>query len=275
VRPDLVLWPETAINAFLLTEQATSVLARVRAALDTLGVPVVTGVPHAVTYPDSTTAPKSSRRSKLTGQRFDVFNAAAMITPGTGPVTWYGKMKMVPLAERVPYADMFAFLDFLRWGVGIGGWQIGPERVIFREPKTGASFCTMICYESTYPGFVADFVRRGAQFIAVITIDSWWARMSGAYQHHQFAIFRAVENRRWVARCAVGGFSSFIDPWGRVLDKTELFTEARLLRRIGRSEVLTFYSRAGDWLGLACGAGAVILLIALLVTGPWSGRKRL
>jgi apolipoprotein N-acyltransferase len=265
-RPDLVLWPETAVNSYLLTPPAAHLLHQVQSALDSLGVPVVTGMPHAVIYPDSTTAPRSARRSKLTGERYEVYNAAALITPRGGPVAWYGKMKMVPLAERVPYADMFSFLDVLRWNVGVGGWQIGPERVIFREPHTGASFCTMICYESTYPGFVADFVRRGAEFIAVITIDSWWGRMSGAWQHHQFAVFRAVENRRWVARCAVGGFSSFIDPWGRVLDKTELFTEAMPVRTIGRRSDLTLFTLMGDWLGLACGLGAVVVVLALLLT---------
>lgn len=265
-RPDLVLWPETAVNSYLLTPPAATLLGQVQSALDSLGMPVVTGIPHAVIYPDSTTAPRSARRSKLTGERYEVFNAAALIIPRGGPVAWYGKMKMVPLAERVPYADMFSFLDVLRWNVGVGGWQIGPERVIFREPRTGASFCTMICYESTYPGFVADFVRRGAEFIAVITIDSWWGRMSGAWQHHQFAVFRAVENRRWVARCAVGGFSSFIDPWGRVLDKTELFTEALPVRTIGRRSDLTLFTLMGDWLGLACGLGAVVVVLALLLT---------
>ena len=80
---------------------------------------------------------------------------------------------------------------------GIGGWQIGPRQTIFTERRTGTRFCALICYESVYPGFVASFVRSGAEFISIITIDSWWAKMSGAYQHHQFAIFRAVENRRW------------------------------------------------------------------------------
>jgi apolipoprotein N-acyltransferase len=117
-----------------------------------------------------------------------------------------------------------------------------------------------------YPEFVASFVRKGAEFIVIITIDSWWGRMSGAYQHHQFAILRAVENRRWIARCAVGGFSSFIDPYGRVYDTTGLFTEARLVRDIGRSTELTFFARHGDWLG------QVSLLMAGLLAAAGIGK---
>ena len=181
-------------------------------------------------------------------------------------------MKMVPIAERFPYADAFYFLDFLRWGVGIGGWQIGPDSTIFEDKKADVRFSSMICYESTYPDFVAAFVRKGAEFITIITIDSWWGRMSGAYQHQQFAIFRAVENRRWIARCAVGGISCYIDPYGRVFDKTDLFTQTTLIRTIGRSDELTFYAKHGDWLGVGClFCGGLFVAAAV---GQWFKNKR-
>lgn len=247
-RPDLVLWPETAVPYDLLRPSNQPLLQYVRLSLDSVDVPVLTGEPHFEFYADSTRAPKSAKRVSGTGERYDAFNSAVFIQPGVQEIPWYGKMKMVPLAERVPYADAFYFLDFLQWGVGIGGWQIGPDSTIFIEARTGARFNTMICYESTYPDFVASFVRKGAEFIAIITIDSWWDKMSGAYQHKQFAIFRAVENRRWVARCAVGGISCFIDPYGRVYDATELFTQHTLVRTIGRSADLSFYTAHGDWL---------------------------
>jgi apolipoprotein N-acyltransferase len=111
---------------------------------------------------------------------------------------------------------------------------------------------------------VASFVRAGAEFISIITIDSWWDRMSGAYQHERFAVFRAVENRRWLARCAVGGISCYIDPYGRVYDATGLFTTRSLDRTVGRSTSLTYYSEHGDWLGQMClWIGGVFLAAAL------------
>ncbi|MBM2841208.1 MAG: Apolipoprotein N-acyltransferase, partial [Bacteroidetes bacterium] len=235
--------------------------------INTFGVPLLSGLPHAVYYEDSTQAPPSARRSPGTGERYDSFNAAAFFQPGDSVIPWYGKMKMVPFAERVPYADAFYFFDFLRWGVGISGWQIGSDSVIFTEKKTGARFNVLICYESVYPDLVAAFVRKGSEFIALITIDSWWAKMSGAYQHQRFAIFRSVENRRWIARCAVGGISCYIDPFGHVFDATELFTVATLSRTIGRSNELTFYSQHGDWLGSSC------LFIAGMFTAAALGRK--
>ena len=262
VKPDLVLWPETAIPYYILTPPNKPLLDDLRAQVENMNVPILSGLPHAVFYPDSTKAPPSAKRLSTTGERYDAFNAAALFEPGTGDVQWYGKMKMVPFAERVPYADAFYFLDFLRWNVGIGGWQIGPDSTIFEETRTGARFNTVICYESVYPDFVAAFVRKGAEFIAIITIDSWWDKMSGAYQHQQFAVFRAVENRRWLARCAVGGISCYIDPYGRVYDRTELFTGATLSRTIGRSTGLSFYTEHGDWLGEMCVLVATLFLVA-------------
>jgi len=105
-------------------------------------------------------------------------------------------------------------------------------------------------------------VRKGAEFLTLVTIDSWWDHMSGAYQHQQISILRAVENRRWLVRCAVGGISCFIDPYGRVYDRTELFTTATLSRTIGRRTDLTVYSRYGDWLGEICAWLSMALLAA-------------
>ena len=249
-RPDLVLWPETAIPYFVLNLE--NVPSRdLQESVDSLGVPVLTGLPHRTAYRDSNEAPRSAKRDRRTGQRYDTFNAAALIEPSGGAAQWHGKMKMVPFAERVPYQEFFSGLDVLRWDVGMGGWALGRDTVVFREGRTGARFGVQICYESTYPDFVAEYVRRGAEFLAVITIDSWWGRMSGAFQHHRISVFRAVENRRWIARCAVGGISCYIDPYGRTYDDTGLFSRAVLCRAIGRESELTLYTRAGNVLGEA------------------------
>ncbi|HTS00278.1 MAG TPA: apolipoprotein N-acyltransferase [Bacteroidota bacterium] len=264
-KPDIVLWPETAITGFPLLSRP--LLNGLRNAADTMHVGILTGITHAVFYGAETRPRASAHTLPATGEKYDAFNAAAYIQPGVEAVDWYGKMKMVPLAERVPYADMFTFLGFLGWNVGIGDWQIGPRQTVFRDSANGVRFSSLICYESTYPGFVASFVRKGASFLALITIDSWWGKMSGAFQHRQFAVFRAVENRRWIARCAVGGISCFIDPYGRSYDDTELFTQRTIARTIAASTDLTFYTRHGDWLGMCALLGACMCAAAV------AGRK--
>lgn len=271
--PDIVLWPETAIPARLLSTGSRLIRDRIQEAVNVRGVSLVTGFPHMSVYPDSASAPPSAKRISLTGERYDDFNAAAFFQPGLTTVPWYGKMKMVPLAERVPYADAFYVFDFLRWGVGIGGWQIGPDSVIFRDQKSGTRFSSVICYESTYPAFVASFVGKGADLITILTIDSWWGRMSGAFQHKQFSILRAVENRRWIARCALGGFSCFIDPYGRIYDETPLFERAVISRDVPRRSELTFYTRYGEWLPLLSLFLSALLLLGAMIP-PVAARLR-
>lgn len=271
-KPDMVLWPETAMPYYILALRNEATLRMVREKIEQINVPVLFGLPQAVYYDDTTKAPPSAKRIASTGERYDAFNAAAFLQPGVEEIPWYGKMKMVPIAERVPYADMFYFFDFLRWGVGIGGWQIGRDTVVFQEQKSGAKFCALICYESVYPEFVTEFVKKGAEFIAIITIDSWWDRMAGAYQHHQYAIFRAVENRRWVARCAVGGFSSYIDPTGMVHEKTELFTKAVLSKQIERRTDRTFYTHHGDLIGRVCLFSSILVVIGLALQTRYTAR---
>lgn len=274
-RPDIVLWPETAFPFDVLGSQNRELLTSLQQRLGTWRIGLLTGLPHRIVYEDPAAAPHSARRDKRTGQRYDWYNAAAYIEQGTPNPAWYGKMKMVPFAERVPYSDVFSFVDFLRWDVGIGGWQIGPDTTVFEDTRTGTRFSSIICYESTYPGFVAGFVRKGAEFIALITIDSWWGKMSGAFQHQQISVLRAVENRRWIARCAVGGISSYIDPWGRAHDKTEMFTQRVLSRRIERRNALSWYTAHGDMLGEATLWLALALALAGFVQAFLKRKRRL
>jgi apolipoprotein N-acyltransferase len=262
--PDLVLWPETALPYLEFVGKEGGSLGPVHKLVNNSGSALLTGMPVGLLYKDSLSAPPTARRLRWSGQRYDTFNGAALFEKGIDGFQWYGKMKMVPFAERIPYAEMFQGVNFLQWGVGIGGWQIGRDTTIFLCHNPAVRFASLICYESVYPGFVTEFVRKGAEFLAIITIDSWWDHMSGAYQHQQIAVFRAVENRRWVVRCAVGGISCYIDPYGRAMDKTELFTARTLSRTIGLSHELTFYTEHGDWLGTICVTISGLVLAAVL-----------
>ena len=91
-----------------------------------------------------------------------------------------------------------------------------------------------------------------AQFLTVVTNDSWWGNTSGAYQHERYAVLRAVENRRWVVQCANGGISCFVDPSGRVRSSTELYTERAFIGAVRPRTDVTFYAEHGDWFAAAC-----------------------
>ncbi|OGU27971.1 MAG: apolipoprotein N-acyltransferase [Ignavibacteria bacterium GWA2_54_16] len=267
-RPDLVVWPETAIPFRILLPQNEYYLRALRANLDSLQMPLLTGLPSTLFY-DSANAPITATRDDVRKIYYDDFNSATLFLPGSPTGAVYRKIVLVPFAERIPYAGTFRFLiEPLKWNVGIGMWGIGKDTLVFFLPLRDGSSTTlssMICYESVYPNFVREFVRRGAEFLVIITNDSWWGNTSGAYQHASYASFRAVENRRWIVRVANGGISGFVDPTGVIHDETKLYTASTLLGTIEPRHDQTFYARHGDVFALFCsGVAGLFILIALI-----------
>ena len=109
-----------------------------------------------------------------------------------------------------------------------------------------------ICYEIIFPELSAAMVRQGADLLINITNDAWFGRTSAAYQHFAMAVFRAVENRRALARSANTGISGFIDPVGRVLGASSLYEEQVITRPLPLIKSTTFYSRHGDLFAQLC-----------------------
>jgi apolipoprotein N-acyltransferase len=78
---------------------------------------------------------------------------------------------------------------------------------------------------------------------------------------------RAVENRLSFARAANTGVSGFIDPAGRILEATPIFSELAVSEEIPVGRIPTFYSAHGDVFAHAC----VIIAAALLAVGKRRG----
>ena len=263
---DLVLWPETAIPFYILQPHNAMVFARVKQMVDSLGVNLLTGVPDIVYYREGEAAPKSSKVAK-SGERYDTFNSSMLLKPNSDEIQKYPKHFLVPFAERVPFSEELSFLNAMQWNFGLGGWEIGKDTTVFRigtQRNDSAQFSNLICYESIYPGYVASFVRKGAGFLTLITNDSWWGNTSGAYQHKQYGVLRAVENRRWVAQCANGGISCIIDPFGRILQSTALFTRGFTVAELQSNSEMTFYTLHGDWFAEMCMVLGFFCLMAAL-----------
>ena len=118
-----------------------------------------------------------------------------------------------------------------------------------------------ICYESVYPSFVRHFVEHGANMLAIITNDGWYGRSSGPYQHEQFAVLRAIENRRWIVRCANTGISAVIDDRGRIVKSLPLFVSGSITARVPLLERETLYVRWGDYIAIPAMIYGIIVLV--------------
>ncbi|NUN10661.1 MAG: apolipoprotein N-acyltransferase [Ignavibacteriaceae bacterium] len=251
---NLIIWPETALPVYLL-EGGSEVRDTIMQYTLKNNVSLLTGMPHKIVYPSKEYAPYDAKIHKIYEYYYSTYNAILLFTPQSYHVQNYNKMKLVPFGEKTPYADKIPLLgELIKWSVGIGAWNVGTDTTLLVMTKSGHSFKDvvydtvriggLVCYESIYPDLVAVLNELGADLFVVVTNDSWYGNTSGPYQHKEFAALRAVETRKSVVRCANGGISCVIDPYGRTTVETKMYTRDVLVADVQiRRDEPTFYSR--------------------------------
>lgn len=274
-KPDLIILPETAFPYYLLDPYYDDKYSIVKNVVDSIGIPLLTGTPDLVVYQDSSLAPVDAKVFKGSGFKYDSFNSAVLLEKGKNKsdLQKYDKIKLVGASERMPYQRKFPFLsELITWGVGLSSYQIGKDSTIF-VLNNRQKFNTAICYESIFPGFFAAFINNGADFSVIITNDGWWGKLFGTYQHAQYAVLRAIENRRWIVRCANTGISSFIDPYGNIYNQTEIDQKAIIYSGVGIVKEKTFYTLHGDIFAGVCLYVSLIILFGAILYGIFAPRK--
>jgi apolipoprotein N-acyltransferase len=265
---EMFLWSETAIPQPVTQPGFEVQLAELLRTIDTIGVPVLTGFADYKEYRDRSKAPVSSKMvvhplgaGAFDTLRYDHFNSAGLFVPKKGLSGAYHKMQLVPFGERIPFVDAVPWLmSMISWGVGISTWGKGTDIVTFSVPyrDTITKTATVVCFESVYPNVVRKFVDSGANFLTIVTNDGWYKGTPGPLQHERFAIMRAIEMRRAIARAANTGISCFITPHGAILNETEEGVRTTTSATIELRDDRTLYVRWGDWwpnlcLAIACG----------------------
>ena len=202
-KPDLIIWPEASVPG--LWGQDDAEFAQVFSLAGQFNTHLLVG---AVSYFNQ-----------------NYFNSALFINPQGSLVATYNKMHLVPFGEYIPFKNIFPFLETI---APIGDIQPGREYILFRlnpallerpvrASAQPANFGVLICFEDLFPELSREYVKRGARFLVNITNDAWYKEGSAPYQHFAASVFRSVENRVYLARCANTGISGFIDPAGRIL----------------------------------------------------------
>ena len=201
----------------------------------------------------------------------DRFNSAYFISPKGKIIDRYDKIHIVVFGEYTPLKNVFPFLQKFRPPVMGQDLTPGSECTLFTLPTRSGSvlkFGVTICYEDLVARLFRQFVRGGADFVVNITNDGWFRDSSELDQHLAVSVFRAVENRVPIARCANTGISAIIGPNGRI---THEIADAEGKRRevagtlVGRppmSSQWSFYTHYGDAFASACVAG-LISVVAL------------
>jgi apolipoprotein N-acyltransferase len=254
---DLVIWPEAATP--FLFEREQDYQLQLMAWADRAKAPLLFGSPALRFYPD--------RRPYL-------LNSAYLLAADGTLLGRYDKHHLVPFGEYIPLkSSILFFLDKLV--EGIGDFEAGPGgTVLSLMPKSQAGnptparpvkFGVAICYEVIFPDLVRQFAANGAEFLVTITNDGWFGASSAPAQHFAMVVFRSVENHLAFARSANTGITGAIDPFGRILQSTPIFTEEAVQATIPVWQPRTFYSRYGDVFAYGCVVICALLWLLNLV----------
>lgn len=236
---DLVIWPETARPGPLLWKDGDRPrdpeVARIA---ETIGVPILYGADIA---------------RFENGHPVAIYNSAVLVRPGDDRVEWYGKQRLLPFVEGVPFADHVGVDPSRRRATGtrksaiafLGNFRPGPELTIFEVGS--ARIGALICYEGMYPQFARAYRNRGANLLVLLTNDAWWGRSTFGPWHAAMLASRAVEVDLPIVRAANSGISELVLPSGEVPSRTELLGNDDLTVEAfpARGEG-TPYSRWGD-----------------------------
>ncbi|RYY11112.1 MAG: apolipoprotein N-acyltransferase, partial [Cytophagaceae bacterium] len=219
----LVLWPETTLDEtyFESTFDREGKVQRIRQELLARhpGLSLLTGITSVVRYPDKEHATVTARHRDDLGY-YDVFNTAAFFPDATAPAQFYHKSRLVPGVEKIPPV-LTGLLNNIDLGGVAGSYGSQEERTVFRAPTTPAiKLAPIICYESIYGDFIAQYAHNGANLLGIITNDGWWSDSPGHEQHLVYGALRAIETRRDVARSANTGISGFVNQHGEITQRT-------------------------------------------------------
>ena len=242
--PELIIWPETAIQAWIpasqdfLINEGEIVIPQTKNSYFLVG-----GLSYKF---NNEFSPEFSF-----DQNIDKFNTAFLTDPQGKILGRYNKIKLLLFGEYLPFTNYIPALKKI--SPASGDFTPGSDLEILEIKEKGIKIAPLICYEDIIPSFSRKFVKNGANLLVNITNDAWFGKSFEPYQHLSFSIPRAVETRRFLARATNTGISAIIDSVGRVTAKTGIFEQTTLEGQIAILDgEKTVYTKIGDVFPWGC-----------------------
>jgi|TARA_B100001059_G_scaffold67840_1_gene64708 apolipoprotein N-acyltransferase len=270
--PDLVIWPEACLPAFLHGKENGSIV----------GGPEVESVFEYIHSLGDFTFVLGMNEvwgETAVDPEVDVFNSLIM-DDGKGVRQTYRKNHLVILGEFIPDLPFLHDLYFRTTGVEFGKGLSRGDVFEPLEAEIGGQpigVIPSVCFEDTVPRLTRKFVRNGPQLLVNITNDGWFQESEGSVQHFRNALFRSIELRRPTVRCANRGVTgvvtlagSLVDPYTKKTrhlanENGSYFHRGYLLATvyIPSEGEITLYAAFGDWFAVS-GLIAVFLWFFLI-----------
>ena len=209
-RPDVIVWPETAIP-FLLSERPDAYSSIAGMLQD--GQTLIAGAVRQ----------EGQRNS---GDDVRYYNSMLVIGADGMLISASDKNHLVPFGEYLPMEDLLRSFGVTEIVNTPGGFSAGSKRKNIVLPD-GKKLNPLICYEGIFP---REVIASGGRADAMINItnDAWYGNTPGPYQHFRMVQLRAVEQGLPLMRAANSGISASIDSYGRIVDALKLNAAATI-----------------------------------------------
>jgi apolipoprotein N-acyltransferase len=188
-----------------------------------------------------------------------LYNSAFLVTPDGRTAAVYRKIHLVPFGEYIPFKEWLYFVSPLVESFA----DFAPGQSMVMLPVGRHLTSTAICYEVVYPSLVRDAIEGGSELLTTITNDGWYGHSSAPFQHFEMASMRAIEQGRYLARAANTGISGIVDPYGHIVERSEIFEQIGLVGEVRFLTSRTIYSIIGDaiaYVAIALTAGALLVV---------------
>jgi apolipoprotein N-acyltransferase len=192
------------------------------------------------------------------------FNSAIFIDENGNTSSVYRKIKRIPFGEYLPFqihnkggsekANTYfttLFTEKLFDTGFLNELTPGDTFVAINHPK--ATLVPLICYETTFPDFVANAVSASAdskgRILVALSNDGWFGSTHQPRQHVIVSALRAIENRTPLIHVANNGPSIVVSPRGDILFESDFQKAGGHIAQLPYSPEAksSFYSRHPLW----------------------------
>ncbi len=266
-RPELVVWPESAIPFPVRVENLPGVLSRsvfrdpTRVREPAIDVPILLGaVVEKRAEPSSAQAAFVRERSQLwVSAKAHRMNAAILAMPDGTVAGEYDKQTLVPFGEYVPFESRWPWLRRLTPRAGDFDRGFGSSVIGFQ----GKRLLVRICYEDILAErFRADVEASKPDLLVDISSDAWFIGSGVPALHAALAQLRAIEHRRYLVHATNTGLTLVVDPVGREVLRLPSERRAAATADVRWLRARTAYESLGSTpsIGLAVATGLLALL---------------
>lgn len=153
----------------------------------------------------------------------------------------YYKVHLTPFGEYVPLRDMLFFVKNITNEIGDYTFGKSAHNLTLDDHAVSVP----ICYEIIFPELIRAFTAKGGELIVTISNDSWAGNTAGPHQILSMAIFRSIENRRYMLRSTSTGISAVVTPTGKMAYRSKWGVEDRFIAEFKYMKRKTLFTHFG------------------------------